>query len=93
MYAAVRCVVFLFEAEILVGVLAGLLATVNLLAWSKVFHVKFYLCLSELFWVYPLQWIQIIVMLIISQVLCLHVCLGSWVMFSCRGERKKKRRE
>lgn len=57
MYTAVRCVV-LFEAEILVGVLAGLLAVANLLAWSKVFHVEFYLCLSELLWVYPLQWIQ-----------------------------------
>lgn len=42
MYAEVRCVV-LFEAEIHFGrVLAGLLATANLLTWSKVFHVKFY---------------------------------------------------
>lgn len=50
LYAAVRCVV-LFEAEIHFGVLAGLLAAVNLLAWSKVFHVKFYLYLSEpFFW-------------------------------------------
>lgn len=48
MYAAVRCVV-LFEAEIHFGVLTGLLATVNLLAWSKVFHVEFYLHLSEPF--------------------------------------------
>lgn len=82
----VRCVV-LFEAEIHFGVLAGLLATVNLLAWSKVFHVKFYLCLNR-FGVYPLWWIQNIVMLIISQVLCLHVCLGSWLMFL---KRKKTR--
>lgn len=40
--AAVRCVV-LFEAEVHFGVPPGFLATVNLLAWSKVFHVKFYL--------------------------------------------------
>lgn len=40
MFTTVRCVV-LFEAEIHFGVLAGLLATVNLLAWSKVFHVEF----------------------------------------------------
>lgn len=38
--AAVRCVV-LFESEVHFGVLPGLLATVNLLAWSKVFLVEF----------------------------------------------------
>lgn len=52
MYAAVRCVV-LFEAENHFGALAGRLAAVNLLAWSKVFHAKFYLSIRTNFWGLP----------------------------------------
>lgn len=66
-------------------------AKVSLLAWSKVFHVKFYLYLSEPFLgVSTLWWIHnIFVMLIISQVLCLHVCLGvaGWCFFRERENR------
>lgn len=58
-----RCVVFfffLFEArKIHFGVLTGPSATVNLLAWSKVFHVKFYLLsFWNVFGSTQLQWIH-----------------------------------
>lgn len=66
------------------GGLTGLLAAANLLAWSKVVHVELLsgICLKRLGSAHFPVDTETCVMLIISQVICLHVlfCFCFWVV-------------